>query len=180
MASMAQQDLESVRSASTQECSDDPIDHVRVLRIEGTGDEARRLVLREAEELGENSVLEIEIDFHPSEDPGEDPSGPGDLHDALRSRGVVTQVRENNGRTFCLVIRRADSPAIMDLSGLEAPLPMEAILEAAGTLRAGESLFARTPCFPRPLISLLDRRALDWQIVEEPDGGGLVWVGRPG
>jgi len=168
---MAQQDRESVRSASTQGRSGDPTDRVRVIQIAGRGDEARTLVLREAEELGEMSVLGIEIDF--------DPNVPGDLLDALQSRGVVTQVRANERRALYLVIRRDSSPAIMDLSDLEAPLPMEAILEAAGALCAGESLFARTPCFPRPLFSLLDRRRLDWQVVEEPDGSGLVWVGRP-
>ena len=86
---------------------------------------------------------------------------------------------ENERRAFRLVIQHAGSPAVLDLSDLEAPLPMEAILEAAAALRGGESLFARTPCFPRPLLSLLDRRGLDWEAVEESGGCGLVWVGRP-
>lgn len=180
MASMAQQDPRSARSASTQARSNDLIDRVRVLRIEGTDDEARAFVLREAEDLGEESVLEIAIDFDPQDDPQDDPNDSRDLRDALQSRGVLMQVRENGRRAFCLVMRRAGSPEILDLSELEAPLPMEAILETAGALRPGESFFARTPCFPRPLLSLLDRRPLDWQVAEEPDGGGLVWVGRPG
>jgi hypothetical protein len=173
---MAQQDRKSVRSASRQARSDDRPDRVRVVQIQGSGDEARALVLRAAEELGDLSVLELEVDFNP-EAPIH-PHGLHGLHDALQSHGLVMQVFENERRAFCLVIRRTGSPAVMDLSDLEAPLPMEAILEAAAALRAGESLFARTPCFPRPLLSLLDRRGLDWQVVEEPDGGGLVWVGR--
>lgn len=171
---MAQQDPKSVRSASRQARPDDPTDRVRLIQIEGTGDEAWALVLRAADELGDMSALELEVDFNP-----EDSHDPGGLRDALQSRGLVMQAFENERRAFCLVIRHADSPAVLDLSDLEAPLPMEAILEAAATLGAGEFLFARTPCFPRPLLSLLDRRGLDWQVVEEPDGGGLVWVGRP-
>jgi uncharacterized protein (DUF2249 family) len=68
----------------------------------------------------------------------------------------------------------------MDLCELEAPLPMERILEAVAELRPGEALIARTPCFPRPLLAQLDRRKLDWEAAEAADASGLVWVGRSG
>ena len=147
---------------------------MRLIRIDGSGDEARALVLRAADQLGKMSVLEFEVDFDP-----EDPEDPGGLHDLLQSRGLVVQAFGNDRRPFCLVIRHVGSPAVLDLSDLEAPLPMETILEASAALRAGESLFARTPCFPRPLLSLLDRRELHWEAVEDSGGCGLVWVGRP-
>jgi len=96
---MAQQDRKSVRSASKQAPADGLPDRVRVIRIKGTGDEARALVLREAEQLGETSALEIEVDF--------DPGDSGDLRDALRSRGVSMQGLENARPAFCLVIRHS-------------------------------------------------------------------------
>ncbi len=38
---------------------------------------------------------------------------------------------------------------------------------------------ARTPRLPRMLLPQLERRALAWEAIEEPDGSGLVWVQRP-
>ena len=52
---------------------------VRALRIGGTGDEARASVLREAEALGETSVLEIDSNHPALEWSGERPKQPGRL-----------------------------------------------------------------------------------------------------
>jgi hypothetical protein len=79
-----------------------------------------------------------------------------------------------------LLLQPPGEPEWMDLLDLEAPLPMERLLEAAAALRPGEALLARTPCFPRPLLAQLDRRGLDWEMAEAADASGLVWIGRPG
>ncbi len=79
-----------------------------------------------------------------------------------------------------LLFQHPGGPELIDLRDLEAPLPMEQILEAAGGLQPGEALFARTPCFPRPLLAQLDRRKLDWEAAEAADGSGIVWIERSG
>jgi hypothetical protein len=78
-----------------------------------------------------------------------------------------------------LLLQPPGEPALMDLCELEAPLPMEQVLEAAALLQPGHTLIARTPSFPRPLLAQLDRRELDWEAAEASDKSGLVWVGRP-
>lgn len=69
--------------------------------------------------------------------------------------------------------------SLLDLRDLEAPLPLERILEASAGLAPGGELLARTPCFPRPLFRFLDERGMDWEAVEEPDGTALVYLRRP-
>ena len=78
-----------------------------------------------------------------------------------------------------LLERFADAGATLDLRDLEAPEPMQRILEAAARLAPGGALLARTPCFPRMLFPQLERRRLAWAAVEEPDETGLVYVRRP-
>jgi len=72
-----------------------------------------------------------------------------------------------------------DAGPILELRELEAPEPMQRILEAAAKLAPGAALLARTPCYPRLLFPQLEGRRLAWAAVEEPDGSGLVYVRRP-
>jgi hypothetical protein len=69
--------------------------------------------------------------------------------------------------------------SLLDLRDLEAPLPLERILEASAGLAPRGALLARTPCFPRPLFAHLDDRGLEWEALEESDGSALVFVRRP-
>jgi hypothetical protein len=69
--------------------------------------------------------------------------------------------------------------SLLDLRELEAPLPLERILEASAGLAPRDALLARTPCFPRPLFPHLDDRGLEWEALEESDGSALVYVRRP-
>jgi len=114
-------------------------------------------------------VLEIELDL--------DPAG---FLDDLAERGAHAGRRRLAPRRWLLTLQPAGDRALLDLSDLEAPLPMECILEAAAGLEPGEALIARTPCYPNPLLAQLDRRGLDWEAVESDDKSALVWVGRPG
>jgi len=69
--------------------------------------------------------------------------------------------------------------SLLDLRELEAPLPLERILEASAGLAPGDSVLARTPSFPRPLFTYLDDRDLDWEALEESDGTALVYLRKP-
>ena len=69
---------------------------------------------------------------------------------------------------------------VLDLRDLEAPEPLQRILEAAGRLVPGTSLLARVPRYPRMLLPQLERRGLDFEVFEETDGTALVYVRKPG
>jgi uncharacterized protein (DUF2249 family) len=125
--------------------------------------------MQQLQALPEGSVLEIELDFDPS-----------DFLDELAERGAHPRLEKIARRRWMLLLQPPGESELLDLCDLEAPLPMEQILEAAAELRPGEALIARTPCFPRPLLAQLDGRELDWEAAEAADASGLIWVGRPG
>ncbi len=66
-----------------------------------------------------------------------------------------------------------------DLRDLEAPEPMQEILEVCAELEGGDSYLARTPCPARPLKQRLVERGLWVWLHEDPDGSGLVFVWKP-
>ena len=139
-------------------------------RFDGNAPEtARAFVMQQLESLPEGCVLEIELDFDPAA-----------LLAELAERGAPAQIQKLAKRRFMLLLQPAGEPELVDLCDLEAPLPMERILEAVAELRPGEAMIARTPCFPRPLLAQLDLRNLDWQATEAADTSGLIWIGRPG
>jgi hypothetical protein len=76
-------------------------------------------------------------------------------------------------------VDRLPPDAVLDLRDLPAPEPMERILDACARLAPGGAVAARTPRFPRMLLSLLERRGLRWAALEEADGTGLVYAERP-
>lgn len=123
---------------------------------------------REIEALPIGCVLEMELAFDPNE-----------LVDSLGGRAAGAIIRKVARRRWALLLQSPEGPQLMDLTDLEAPEPMERILEAVADLEPGASLTAHTPCFPRPLLAQLDRRGLDWEAVEAADESGLVWVRRP-
>ena len=68
---------------------------------------------------------------------------------------------------------------ILDLRDLEAPEPLERILEASARLAPGTSLLAHTPRYPRLLFPHLEQRSLEWKAREQRDGSALVWIRKP-
>lgn len=128
----------------------------------------RALVMQELHALAEGCVLEIELGCDPAE-----------LLDELAKSGAHIQLQKIARRRWMLLFQPPGERQLIDLCDLEAPLPMQKILEAAAELQPGEALIARTPCFPRPLLTQLDRRDLDWEAAEAVDSSGLIWVRRP-
>lgn len=168
---MAHQGTIRARSRSMQSREDDHSGAGRIQQArseDGAPDAVRGFVMRQLEALPVGGVLEIELGVEP-----------GTLLDELAERGAPACVEKLARRRWMLLLRRPGEPDLLDLCDLEAPLPMERILETAAALRPGGELIARTPCFPRPLLAQLDRRGFDWEAAEAADGSGLVWVGRP-
>lgn len=130
--------------------------------------DAREPLLEMLQDVRQDAVLEVRFGFDPSA-----------LIAALAERGFLAEVAVRVGAHWVLSVRAPGAPEILDLRDLEAPEPLERILEASAALAPGAALLARTPRLPRMLLPQLERRALVWQAIEEPDGSGLVWVQRP-
>jgi len=80
------------------------------------------------------------------------------------------------GAGWSVEVRAAGAREILDLRELEAPEPLERILEAAAALEPDAALLARVPRFPRMLLPQLEQRGLAFEIFEEPDESALVFV----
>jgi uncharacterized protein (DUF2249 family) len=151
------------------ECTGLGFERIRHARADGDAPEAAHaFVVSRLQALPNGCVLEIEFDF--------DPSG---FLDDLAERGAHARSRRIARRRWVLSLQPPGDRKLIDLCDLEAPLPMERILEAAAELEPGQALIARTPCFPNPLLAQLDQRGLDWEAAESDDTSALVWVGRP-
>ncbi len=160
----------SARSSSlpSRGGSDSSVERIRHFRSDDdTPEAARALIVRELRALPEGGLLEIELGF--------DPTG---LLGELAELGAQGRIQKAARGRWLLLLQPRDERELMDLCDLEAPLPMERVLEMVAKLGPGETLIARTPCFPRPLLAQLERRGLDWEAAEAADESGLVWVGR--
>lgn len=104
---------------------------------------------------------------------------PAPLLAPLAARGVSVALVGDGRDGWALELRGPDAPPALDLRDLEAPEPMQRILEAIAALAPGAALLARTPRFPRMLLPQLERRSLYWEVFEEPDETALVYVRRP-
>lgn len=169
---MAYRGRDTARSASMQNRGQRDSDVQRIRHYLFDNDDAESahaVVTRQLQALPEGGILEVEFGF--------DASG---LLDEFAEHGVHAQLQRIARRRWMLLVQPPGERELMDLCDLEAPEPMEQILEATAALRPGEALIARTPCFPRPLLAQLDHRELDWEAAEAADTSGLVWVGRPG
>lgn len=69
-----------------------------------------------------------------------------------------------------------ETPAIVDLRGLEAPVPMEKVLRACAELHQGEFFLAHLPHNPIMLFPHLESRGLRWWVYEEIDQSALVLI----
>jgi hypothetical protein len=107
------------------------------------------------------------------------PFRPTPLLSLLAARGYRAGAREFAPDCWGVEVLAESGPAIEDLRELEAPEPLERILEVSSELAPGEACAARTPRRPRLLLPRLEERGLDCEVYEEPDGTALVWVRRP-
>jgi AcrR family transcriptional regulator/uncharacterized protein (DUF2249 family) len=125
-------------------------------------------ILRRAERLPADGVLKLIAPFRP-----------GPLLNLLCGRGYRATAREVEPRVWVVEIQPPGAVEIADYRDLEAPLPLERILEATAGLKPGGALLARVPHVPRPLFPHLKERDLTWEVHREPDGSALLRVRRP-
>ena len=67
-------------------------------------------------------------------------------------------------------------PEAVDLRGLEAPEPMEKILQACTSLEPNGLFLAHLPHVPHPLFPHLETRGIVWQIHEKADSSVLLLI----
>ena len=104
------------------------------------------------------------------------PFRPAPLFALLRGRGHAVTEQQLTEKKWLVLIVSGGQPAIEDLRDLEAPGPLERVLERVASLGAGEVYLARVPRMPRLLLTRLHERRLAASVEELPDGSALVRV----
>ncbi len=107
------------------------------------------------------------------------PFCPSPLIQLLESRGYIVRVQKIANKEWELEVVGELAPEIEDYRDLEAPEPLQKILEQVETLAPGQTLMARVPRVPHPLFIRLKERGLHWEVIEHKDGTALVHVRRP-
>ncbi|MEN1925889.1 DUF2249 domain-containing protein [Luteimonas sp. MJ293] len=64
----------------------------------------------------------------------------------------------------------------LDLRHLPPPEPMERILDAVTALAPGESIDALTPCWPAPLLPILEAQGCAWRREPAADGHARILI----
>ncbi len=118
------------------------------------------------EQLEDRGVLELH-------------AAPPTLVSELASRGYSID-REAVGADGVEIVRAAKGPVppLVDLTGLEAPEPMQRILLAFAQLPPGAVFLALLPHRPGPLFPHLDARRASYEVALRPDGKALLWLSR--
>jgi AcrR family transcriptional regulator len=145
------------------------LERLDVKPILARGEEPLPAILAALERVGPSGVLFLSAPFRPAP-----------LIALLRGRGHAVEERSGAQKgSTALTIVHGGHPAIVDLTDLPPPEPLEAVLEASASLEAGAVYLARVPRHPRWLLPELERRGLVFEVLEEPDGAALLRVQRP-
>lgn len=107
------------------------------------------------------------------------PFRPVPLLALLAERGHRVAAREGPAGVWSVDVVVGGAPAVLDLTSLAAPEPLERLLAATARMVAGEVVIARVPRVPRLLLARLEvRPELRWGVHEYPDGAAVVRVAR--
>ncbi len=102
------------------------------------------------------------------------PFRPTPLLRLLTEKGHGVSVREIAAEMWIVDIVVGGEIEIENLELLEAPLPLERVLEAVSTLASGAVFLARLPKYPSLLLPHLSARNVDFRILETADGTALL------
>jgi uncharacterized protein (DUF2249 family) len=125
-------------------------------------------VLSAVEAVGPGGVVKLSVPFRPAP-----------LIALLSARGHRLRDEQCGPRLWTLEIIVGGRPLPEDLRSLEAPEPLERVLEACGGLAEGSVYLARLPRNPTLLVPHLRQRGLGFQVHEEADGTAFLRVYRP-
>lgn len=107
------------------------------------------------------------------------PFRPKPLERLLAGRGHAAELVAGDGGLHSLICVVGGEPGLVDLRALEAPEPMEAVLEATGSMVPGQVLMALVPRHPHWLLPHLEARGLRFAVAELCDGSALLRVEAP-
>ncbi|MEE9384117.1 MAG: TetR/AcrR family transcriptional regulator [Nannocystaceae bacterium] len=132
------------------------------------GEDPLSELLRAVIPLHSSGLLEVTVPFRP-----------GPLINLLTRKGYKVDSHERAPDSWSMQVRGPTAPSIVDWSMLEAPEPMERVIEAVSDLGTGRCLIARLPRNPRQVLPILIARGLEVEVAESPDGTALLHVTRP-
>ncbi len=106
------------------------------------------------------------------------PFAPRPLRALLTEEGYRAEIEELGDREFQVTILGPDAADLIDLTSLEAPVPLERVLAATTTLEPGVAAHFRTPMVPRILLPRLAERGVEHEACKQLDGRGLLTIWR--
>ncbi len=106
------------------------------------------------------------------------PFRPKPLLALLEEEGYRAWADDLGERRFQITILGPDATALIDLSELEAPLPLERVLVATASLEPGTTLHFCVPQIPRLLLPRLAAREVRYEVYEQLDGRGVLSIWR--
>ena len=166
--------LRGERPAEDRPASVDPappssrLEALDVRPVIGSGSDPLDLILAMLERLSPDGVAVVVAPFRPKP-----------LLALLKDEGYRTEVEDLGAREHLVMIFGSEAPPLVDLSELEAPLPLEHVLAASATLRPGSAAHFRVPRVPHLLLPRLRERGVDHAFHELRDGRALLTIWRP-
>jgi hypothetical protein len=160
--------------------------------ILATGEHPLSEVLARLEALAPTGVLEVVAPFEPRPlvrllrergmhvealaPPGAEAAGDASGESCADAHACAPPRVSADAPTWVLRISPSPLPPLEELTQLEAPLPLERVLEACAALPAGRVYMAHLPRQPQLLVPHLERRGLEWHSAPRPDGTVVLWV----
>ena len=106
------------------------------------------------------------------------PFRPAPLLRLLQEKGYRVSVQELGDQRFQVTVLGPDARAVVDLSDLEAPLPLERVLEQAAALEPGRAAHFCVPRVPRLLLPRLAERDVRHEVLAQVDGRAVLAIWR--
>lgn len=132
-----------------------------------SGQDPLETVLDTVSQLELSGVLKLKVPFRPNP-----------LLTLLAKHGHGVVVFEETQGIWQVEVVRGGKPEVVDLRELEAPEPLQRVLEEASVLQGAEVFLARLPKFPALLIPHLNQRGLAHHLYDEADGSVFLRVWR--
>ena len=142
------------------------LDHLDVRPILASGRDPLDQILARLDALSPLGVLVLTVPFRPTP-----------LLALLHRRALQTTVRALEAKLFAVIIHSGPASqleAVLDLTDLAPPRPLERILCQAAELQPDQARLYLLPRYPRMLLPHLDARALSHRSLELADGSTLL------